>query len=68
MYSVQFTHAGKKETTTTDAKTEREAKRIFERSLSAATVDWSTFTNIDAKPLIVTKKESKPEKPADVHL
>ena len=44
MYSVQFTHAGKKETTTTDAKTEREARFVFTRSLAAADIHWDTFS------------------------
>lgn len=68
MYSVKYKHDGIESTTTTDAKTEREARALFAKSLAAAEVDWSTFTKPDAKPLVVTKKKSEPEKTADVHL
>jgi len=68
MYTVDFKFEGKKQKAENDAKNEREAKLMFERSLAKAEVDWSTFTNTEPRPLVVTKKKAEPEKTADVHL
>lgn len=72
MYSVEFTANKKRETTVTDATTERVAKHIFTRSLVGAEIHWDTFNKAGAKPFVIASKPSKKDKDVevkpDVHL